>query len=129
MRPPALQNSPPANRSSAFTRVFRNERAWRGLIIGSGAAVLIGCAVRAIIKPNDGDFKLHWEIGRRFLAGEFLYAGGHDFPYPPFFGMLFAPAALLPMSIAKAVFYPVGVAAFLALLWILRRLVGSAFSL
>lgn len=91
--------------------------------------MLIGCAVRAITKPDDGDFKLHWEIGRRFLAGEFLYAGGHDFPYPPFFAMVFAPVALLPMSIAKAVFYPVGVAALLALLWILRRLVGSAFSL
>jgi len=129
MSTPALQGSSPANESSAFTRVFRNEPAWRRLITALGAAALIGCAVRAIAKPYDDDFKLHWETGRRFLAKEFLYTGGHDFPYPPFFGMTFAPTALLPMPIAKAAFYPVGVAALLALLWTMRRLIRSAFSL
>lgn len=91
--------------------------------------MLVGCAARAMIKYDEGDFKLHWETGRRFLAKEFLYTGGHDFPYPPFFGMIFAPTALLPMPIAKAVFYPMGVAALLALLWTMRRLVRFAFSL
>ena len=92
-------------------------------------AVLIGCAARGILKPDDGDFKLHRETGRRFLAGEFLYTGGQDLPYPPFFGMIFAPTALLPMPIAKAVFYPVGIAALLVLLWTQRRLVQPAFNL
>jgi hypothetical protein len=72
---------------------------------------------------------VHWETGRRFLAGEFLYAGGHDFPYPPFSGMIFALAALLPMPVAKAVFYPVGVAALLVLVWTLRCLGRSTFQL
>jgi hypothetical protein len=109
--------------------IAKRETVWRRIVTVLGVAVLLGCATRAMIKYDDGDFKLHWETGRRFLAKEFLYTGGHDFPYPPFFGMIFAPAALLPMRIAKVVFYPVGVAALLALLWTMRRLLRSAFSL
>jgi alpha-1,2-mannosyltransferase len=105
------------------------EPLFRRIVTALGIVVLLGCAARAMIKYDEGDFKLHWETGRRFLAKEFLYTGGHDFPYPPFFGMIFAPTALLPMPIAKAVFYPVAVAALLALLWTMRRLVRSAFSL
>jgi hypothetical protein len=43
--------------------------------------------------------------------------------------MIYAPTALLPMPIAKVVFYPVGVAALLGLLWTMRRLVRSVFIL
>jgi len=109
--------------------IAQREPLLRQIVIAIAIVALLGCAARAMIKYDEGDFKLHWETGRRFLAKEFLYTGGHDFPYPPFFGMTFAPAALLPMPIAKAVFYPVGVAALLALLWTMRRLVRSAFSL
>lgn len=109
--------------------IIKREPLFRRIVMALGVVALLGCAARAILKPYDGDFKLHWETGRRFLAGEFLYAGGHDFPYPPFFAMIFAPAALLPIPIAKVVFYPVGVAALLLLLWTMRRLVRSAFPL
>src|SRR6266404_9303366 len=105
--------------------IAERERLWRRTVLALGVAVLLGCAARAMMKYDEGDFKLHWETGRRFLAKEFLYTGGHDFPYPPFFGVIFAPTALLPMPIAKAVFYPVGVAALLGLLWTMRRLVRS----
>ena len=109
--------------------IANRERLWQKIVITAAIAVLLGCAARAILKPDDGDFKLHRETGRRFLAGEFLYTGGHDFPYPPFFGMVFAPTALLPLPIAKAVFYPLGIAALLFLLWTQRRLVQPAFNL
>lgn len=109
--------------------LFRNERFWRRVVIALGVAVLIVCAARAIIKPGDGDFKLHWETGRRFLAKEFLYTGGHNLPYPPFFGMILAPATLLPMPVAKALLVPFGIAALLVLLSMLQRLVGPAFRL
>ncbi|HEV3409477.1 MAG TPA: glycosyltransferase family 87 protein [Chthoniobacterales bacterium] len=91
--------------------------------------VLAVCAARAIYKPEDGDFKLHWEFGRRFLAGEFLYTGGHHLPYPPFWAMAHAPVALVPLPIGKALLFPIGVAALLALLSILRRLGAPAFRL
>jgi len=106
----------------------KREVLFQRIVIISAIVILIGCAVRAAIKI-EGDFKLHRESGRRFVAGEFLYTGGHDFPYPPFFAMVYAPAAILPMPLAQMVYYSGGVAALLLLMWILRRLVRSAFSL
>ena len=91
--------------------------------------MLFGCAFRAISKPWDGDFKLHWESGRRFLAGEFFYTGCHNVPYPPFWAMAHAPAALLSMPIAKVILFPLGIAALAFLLGTLRRLAATAFSL
>jgi len=82
-----------------------------------------------MLKPLDGDFRIHRETGRRFLAGEFLYTNGHDFPYPPFLGLFFAPAACFPVPVAKALYYPLGVAALLLLCWLVRRLVLPAFRL
>lgn len=109
--------------------IAKHERLGRRILIVLGIAVLLACATRAMLKPYDGDFKVHWETGRRFLAGEFLYFGGHDFPYPPFLGMVFAPAALLPVPIAKALYYPIGIAALLLLIWIMRDLIRSSFRL
>jgi alpha-1,2-mannosyltransferase len=43
--------------------------------------------------------------------------------------MMFAPAALLPMPVAKAVLWPVGVAALITLFLILQRLARPAFAL
>lgn len=109
--------------------IAQREPLWRRLAIVAGIGILIGCIVQAIIKVNEGDFSLHWETGRRFLAREYLYANGHDFPYPPFFGMVYAPTALFPRAVAKAIFFPAGVAALLILLWVLRQLVRPAFRL
>jgi hypothetical protein len=109
--------------------IAKREQFFRRTVIALGVITLLACAARAILKAHEGDFQLHWETGRRFLAGEFLYTGGHDFPYPPFFGMIFAPTAFLPMPVAKAVFYPVGVAALLLFLWTLQGMVRRAFSL
>jgi hypothetical protein len=109
--------------------IAQREPLLRRIVIAIAIVALLTCAARAIIKSDEGDFKLHWETGRRFLSGEYLYTGGHDFPYPPFFGMTYAVTALLPMPIAKAVFYPAGVGALLLLLWTMRRLVQPAFCL
>lgn len=89
--------------------------------------VVVICAVRTISKTADGDFKLHWEFGRRFLAGEFLYT--HPHPYPPFWAMVHAPLALLPLPVAKAVLFPAGVAALAGLISILGRMASAEFEL
>ncbi|MGZ5025390.1 MAG: hypothetical protein ACXWBS_11055, partial [Chthoniobacterales bacterium] len=81
--------------------IATREPLWRRIVIAAAILIVLASAFRAISKPWDGDFKLHWEFGRRFLAGEFLYAGGHDLPYPPFWAMAHAPAAFLSMPIAK----------------------------
>src|SRR4051812_22507408 len=87
----------------------KRELIWRRALVGLGIAIIFICAFRAIARSADGDFKLHWEFGRRFLAGEFLYTGGMHIPYPPFWAMAHASAALLPLPIAKALLFPVGV--------------------
>jgi hypothetical protein len=108
----------------------RNEPLWRRVAVGLGILVLAMCAARALIlHPEDSDFKVHWGTGSRFLAGEFLYANGADFPYLPILGMVFAPAALFTMPVAKAICYPLGVVALLLLLWILYRLIRPALQL
>src|SRR3954452_20749683 len=109
--------------------IARHEVQWRRVAVAAAVIILIGCAVRAFVRIHDGDFKVHWETGRRFLAGEFLYANGHDFPYPPLLGMVFALPAMLPIPIAKAVCYPVAIVALLLLLWTMARLVGASFNL
>src|SRR5207302_2958620 len=111
--------------------VSNNERLWRRLVMAAAVLVLLVCAFRAIYKSADGAFKLHWEFGRRFLAGEFLYANGLEVPYPPFWALAHAPASLLPMPMAKAVLFPLGIGALALLLELLRRLAAAthAFSL
>lgn len=102
---------------------------WRRIVGLLGLLILLGCAFRVVARPLDGDFKLHWEFGRRFLAGEFLYAGGMHLPYPPFWAMAHAPAALLPLAVAKALLFLLGVYALWFLLRLLRALAAPAFAL
>src|SRR5689334_20782686 len=109
--------------------IARHDLWWRRIAVTAGAVILAACAVRAIVRITDGDFKIHWETGRRFLGGEFLYTNGHDFPYPPILGMLWAPAAALPMTLSKTVCYPLGIFALVVLLWTLWRMITPAFRL
>src|SRR5438067_8508541 len=111
--------------------ISKSERLWRRVVATVAILVLLACAFRAISKPTDGDFKLHWELGHRFLTGEFLYSGGLDVPYPPFWALAHAPAALLPMPVAKTMLFPLGIGALILLLQIVRRLAAAtgAFSL
>ena len=101
------------------------EQLWRRIAWTIAFIALLLCAIRAVSRPLDGDFKLHWEFGRRINAGEFLYAGGHHIPYPPFWAAAHSPVALLPLRAAKALLFPVGVAGLAALVWMLRRLMPS----
>lgn len=109
--------------------IAARERWGRHFVGLAGLLVLAAAALRALTRVMDGDFKLHWEFGRRFLAGDFLYTGGLHLPYPSFWAMAHAPAALVSLPVAKALLFPVGVAALLFLLWTLRRLATSAFQL
>lgn len=114
---------------SISAALVRQTWLWKVLIRAIALLVLLICAWRAISRPWDGDFKLHWESGRRFVAGEFLYSGGHNIPYPPFWAMAHTPASLLPMPIAKALLFPLGIGALVLLLWILKRLAASTLLL
>ena len=80
--------------------ITAREPAWRWATVIAGLLVVLACAWRAIYRFDNGDFKLHWEFGRRILAGESLYAGGHHATYPPFWAVAHSPFALVPMPVA-----------------------------
>lgn len=77
--------------------------------------------IQIIFRPR-GDFPRHWEFGRRILAGEFIYGGGLNVVYPPFWAFAHAPLALVGSHIAQVVVYPLAPLAIAALLWILNQL-------
>jgi len=93
----------------------------RWLVIAVGAVVVLVQWISTMLKPH-GDFSRHWEFGRRLVHGEFLYANGLDIPYPPFFAVAYAPLSLLPLQVAKPLFFLLGFLALIAILWILDRL-------
>jgi len=68
-----------------------------------------------------GDFDVSREFGRRFLAGEHLYAGGLHYPYLPVAGAWFAPLALAPSEIAFVARYLVSVGALVVTMGLLAR--------
>lgn len=104
-------------RPPAAAAAARRER-FAAVALGAALAVHLAVALRRrAIAP--GDFDLCRELGRRFLAGEPLYAGGLHYPYPPAAALFFAPLALVPAPLAFALRYG---AAVLALALTLRGL-------
>ena len=100
---------------------FKHQARVRSLVTGLAAVVVLVQWIATMLKPR-GDFSQHWEFGRRFLAGEYLYAGGLDVPYPPFLAMAYAPLSLLPLRVAKPVLFVFAIAALTAVVWILNTL-------
>jgi alpha-1,2-mannosyltransferase len=92
----------------------------RSIAASGVVAVLVQWAT--IFFGRHGDFPYHWEWGRRFVAGEFLYAGGFHIPYPPFWAMAHAPLTALPVRVAQLLVFSLAVGAIALLLWILDRL-------
>lgn len=74
---------------------------WKAIALVVLVLALIFCyrGLADLDEPG-GDLRNHREWGRRFLAGEPLYAGGLNIPYPPFWALVHAPPALLPGKIA-----------------------------
>ena len=94
---------------------------WKRVVIVA-AAVIVGLQwIRIAAKPR-GDFLLHWELGRRLAAGEFIYERGLDHPYPPFWGLAHAPLSVVSMPVAQTLLFPLFLISAAGLLWALRRL-------
>ncbi len=71
-----------------------------------------------------GDFDVSREFGRRFLAREYLYAGGTHYPYMPSAAMYFAPLAIVNPTLGLALRYAGAVGGLwltFHLLWIMVR--------
>lgn len=70
------------------------------LLIFVGMAIVAGAFAR-VVRGAGSDFPLHYEFGRRFASGEFIYRDGLHVPYPPFWAMFWAPWTRLPLRAAQ----------------------------
>jgi alpha-1,2-mannosyltransferase len=104
----------------------RAELWWRRLplerIVTATGVVAVLFQWTTIIVGRHGDFPYHWEWGRRFVAGEFLYAEGMHIPYPPFWAMAHAPLTVFPVRVAQILVFALAVGAIALVLWILDGL-------
>jgi alpha-1,2-mannosyltransferase len=97
------------------------------LLLASAALVMMHAAVIAQRRARPGDFDVSREFGRRFVAGEPLYAGGLHYPYMPAAALYFSPLALLPPWAGLALRYAVALACLALTLRILGRLVYARY--
>ena len=101
--------------SSAAVRRFR----WLPIAIGGITVAVYWVAI--LVEPR-GDFPRHWELGRRLLAGEYIYENGLNFVYPPFWALVHAPLALLTVHRAQIIGYALAPLSLTALVWLLDQL-------
>ncbi len=99
----------------------QNEAGWRTPIVVIGVIIFFAQYYRQIYRPR-GDFKLHWELGRRLAAGEFIYEGGLDHPYPPFWALLHSPLSVFDTNTAQLITYPLFLIALGLLFVVLNRM-------
>jgi len=113
------------HRTIATRRRFQPRlEAWlRRAAPGIGAVVV---AIQWVViahrrATNIGDFDVSREFGRRFLAGEHLYAGGLHYPYMPSAAMYFSPLALVPPWVGIVLRYAVAAGC----VWLTLRLLHA----
>jgi len=77
------------------------------------------------ILPRMVDFEVNYKAGHRLLWGETLYRpedGHYQFKYPPFAAFIYLPLNLLPLSIAKFLWFYVSTIAITIILFLASRL-------
>ena len=82
-------------------------------------ALTIGAAFAFKAAGKMPDFEVYWRAGARAMAAEPLYReedGHYQFKYLPAFAMLAIPAALVPLTVAKGIWFTISVALVAALL-------------
>jgi alpha-1,2-mannosyltransferase len=91
------------------------------LFAAAGITILLAHIASLVARRSRhaGDFDLAREFGRRFLAGEDLYAGGLHYPYMPSAALYFSPLTLLGPALGLALRYGVALLALaLTLRWL-----------
>ncbi len=96
-------------------------RRYRWIPIAGAVVWLLYAWVQIIIHPR-GDFIHHWELGRRLVHGIFIYEGGHDAVYPPFWALVHAPLSVFGLHLAQVLVYPLAAVSITVLLGVLYRL-------
>jgi hypothetical protein len=102
-----------------------SSRLWRqGVLV---AACIAAAAALYVFKvsPKMADFDVYWRAGVRAAAGEPLYHiedGHYQFKYLPAFAVLVSPLTLMPIGIARALWYALSLSSLVGLVAISLRL-------
>lgn len=96
-------------------------RRFRWVPISLAAVWVIVVWIQIILEPR-GDFRLHFEFGRRFANGVFIYENGLDPVYPPFWAMIHAPLHFFGLHAAQIIVYPIAALAIATLVRTLQLL-------
>ena len=75
-----------------------------------------------IIRRPQGDFRLHFEFGRRLAEGVYIYQDGLNHVYPPFWALIHAPLHYFGLHAAQIIVFPFSVIAIATLVLTLQRL-------
>ncbi len=101
-------------------------RSWTRRIFIAACVVAVAVQWVAIVQRRAnhlGDFDVSREFGRRFLAQQYLYAGGVHYPYMPSAAMYFAPLAVINPGLGIALRYSVAVGCLWLTLRMLKKMV------
>ena len=94
------------------------------------AIVLFSLVFLIRMKDEMADFEVNYKAGQRIRSGETLYrtADGHwQFKYLPFSAFLYVPLTLLPLALAKAVWFGLIVAASVSIIVISSKLIDYKY--
>ena len=81
---------------------WSRSRAERWILLACVVFAPVELAAKAISHATAyGDFNVHRDFGRRFLAGQPLYPGDRCFNYMPVSALYYAPLALVPPAVAS----------------------------
>ncbi|MCF8145008.1 MAG: DUF2029 domain-containing protein [Deltaproteobacteria bacterium] len=87
-------------------RLWERLEKWKWIPIAIGAGWFLWEWVTILVGVR-GDFPNHWELGRRIVSGEYIYAHNLNFVYPPFWAMAHAPLVIFGSpKVAQLVAYP-----------------------
>jgi alpha-1,2-mannosyltransferase len=77
--------------------------------------------IQIIVLPR-GDFRGHWGMGQRLVHGIFIYKGGLDNVYPPFWALVHAPLSFLGLHLSQILVYPLAAISIVVLLRVVQKL-------
>jgi hypothetical protein len=98
----------------------------RALRVLAGGLLVVALVIvfMSRIQRKMRDFEVYWTAGERAIAAEPLYRESdqhYRFKYLPVFALIAIPFALLPLAVAKAVWFALSVCALILLLYVSSR--------
>ena len=100
---------------------YRGSSVRTRLLLAVLAAVSLLAVFTTRVSRKMPDFQVYWTVGQRAVAAEPLYRvddGHYQFKYLPAFALLAAPLGLMPLEVAKALWFAVSAVLMVVLLWL-----------